>query len=129
MEVRPLKATVRYRPNRTPGVDGCATGRRASRSAFEPDVLDARRAHALGLQVGHPLADMSRHDGGDDLIFALPHRDLPGRQGRALPDPAALVFTEPNDAGRQYRHGTMSGYNAGRCRYPRDHADWVQFPS
>jgi integrase len=33
-----------------------------------------------------------------------------------VPDLAALGFTKPNAAGRQYRHGTMSGYNAGRCR-------------
>lgn len=29
---------------------------------------------------------------------------------------AARPFTEPNDAGRQYRHGTLSAYNAGKCR-------------
>jgi integrase len=25
-------------------------------------------------------------------------------------------LTEPNEQGRQYRHGTLSGYSAGRCR-------------
>ncbi len=34
----------------------------------------------------------------------------------ALPDPATLGFTKPNASGRQYRHATMSGYNAGKCR-------------
>jgi integrase len=54
--------------------------------------------------------------GVDDLIFAMPRQDSPVARLRALPDPAALGFTEPNDSGRQYRHGTMSGYNAGKCR-------------
>jgi integrase len=53
--------------------------------------------------------------GSDDLIFEMPHRDSPASRLRVLSDPATLGFTEPNDAGRQYRHGTMSGYNAGRC--------------
>lgn len=28
-------------------------------------------------------------------------------------------FTEPNDAGHRYRHGTLSAYNAGHCRCVR----------
>jgi hypothetical protein len=35
---------------------------------------------------------------------------------RVLPDPATLGLTEPNAAERRYRHGTLSGYNAGKCR-------------
>ena len=30
--------------------------------------------------------------------------------------PARLGLTEPNEAGRQYRHGTLSAYTAGKCR-------------
>jgi hypothetical protein len=52
----------------------------------------------------------------DDLIFAMPPQDSPAARLRAVPDMAALGFTRPNAAGRQYRHGTMSGYNAGKCR-------------
>jgi integrase len=52
----------------------------------------------------------------DDLFFPIPPQDSPAAPLRALPDIAALGFTKPNAAGRQYRHGTMSGYNAGRCR-------------
>lgn len=37
---------------------------------------------------------------------------------RAVPEPRSLGFTEPNDAGRRYRHGTLSAYNAGPCRCP-----------
>jgi integrase len=54
--------------------------------------------------------------GPDDLIFAMPPQDSPTARLRAVPDMAALGFTRPNAAGRQYRHGTMSGYNAGKCR-------------
>jgi integrase len=54
--------------------------------------------------------------GPDDLIFAMPAQDSPAARLRAVPDPVALGFTKPNAARRQYRHGTMSGYNAGKCR-------------
>ena len=46
----------------------------------------------------------------------MPPQDSPATRLRAVPDLAALGFTKPNSAGRQYRHGTMSGYNAGKCR-------------
>ena len=54
--------------------------------------------------------------GEDDLLFPMPPQDTPATRLRALPDITTLGFTRPNSAGRQYRHGTMSGYNAGRCR-------------
>jgi len=54
--------------------------------------------------------------GADDLIFAMDRQDSPAARLRAVPDLAALGFTKPNAAGRQYRHATMSGYNAGKCR-------------
>jgi len=54
--------------------------------------------------------------GEDDLLFTMPRRARPAARLRVLPDPATLGFTTPNAAGRQYRHGTMSGYNAGKCR-------------
>ena len=54
--------------------------------------------------------------GPGDLIFPMPPQDSPADRLRAVPDQASLGFTRPNAAGRQYRHGTMSGYNAGRCR-------------
>ena len=55
--------------------------------------------------------------GPDDLLFAItdPARARPPRL-RVLPDPETLGLTDPNSAGRQYRHGTLSGYTAGRCR-------------
>jgi integrase len=33
-----------------------------------------------------------------------------------LPDPDTLGHTEPNQHGRCYRHGTLSGYGPGGCR-------------
>ncbi|MGO9279693.1 MAG: tyrosine-type recombinase/integrase, partial [Streptosporangiaceae bacterium] len=54
--------------------------------------------------------------GGDNLLFAMPPSGSPAARLRAIPDPATLGFTKTNAAGRQYRHATMSGYNAGRCR-------------
>lgn len=56
----------------------------------------------------------------DDLLFPAPW--LADEQAAALvvdeadKDPG---LTEPNDKGRQYVHGTLSGYTAGRCRCPR----------
>jgi integrase len=54
--------------------------------------------------------------GPADLIFPMPPQDSPAARLRAVPNPETLGFTKPNGAGRQYRHGTMSGYNAGKCR-------------
>jgi len=62
-------------------------------------------AHITGARLGE-----------DDLLFTMPGRHSPAARLRALPDPATLGFTTPNAAGRRYRHGTMSGYNAGKCR-------------
>ncbi|MGH3713664.1 MAG: tyrosine-type recombinase/integrase [Micromonosporaceae bacterium] len=49
----------------------------------------------------------------DDLLFRF--RPVP-RDPVVVPDPDSLGLTEPNSVGRRYRHGTLSGYSAGRCR-------------
>jgi integrase len=56
--------------------------------------------------------------GADDLLFVMPRQTLSRRYAvpETLPDPGALGWTEPNDKGRTYRHGTTSAYGAGRCR-------------
>lgn len=51
----------------------------------------------------------------DALIFTMPEAAREPAL-RVLADPAALGLTEPNDAGRRYRHGTLSAYSAGKCR-------------
>jgi len=58
--------------------------------------------------AGHGLRE-------DDLLFFLP--DQPGKPAlRAVHDPGSLGWTEKNAAGRSYRHGSLSGYSAGKCR-------------
>jgi integrase len=49
----------------------------------------------------------------DDLLFVMPER---APSLKMLPNPDRLGRTEPNAAGRTYRHGTLSAYTAGRCR-------------
>jgi integrase len=52
--------------------------------------------------------------GRNDLIFTMTQVSRP--QLMAVPDPATLGLTEPNARGRQYAHGSLSGYSAGKCR-------------
>ena len=52
----------------------------------------------------------------DDLLFASRAEMTPKPRRRTVPDPEALGLTDPNDSGRRYGHGTLSGYNAGKCR-------------
>lgn len=53
--------------------------------------------------------------GRDDLIFSMP-ASAKRPVLRAVAEPGTLGFTKPNDAGKSYRHGTLSAYSAGRCR-------------
>ncbi len=66
----------------------------------------------LADKLSEHIKDTSLED--NDLIFAMAQQDSPAARLRAVPDLAALGFTPPNAAGRQYRHATMSGYNARR---------------
>ncbi len=52
--------------------------------------------------------------GPDGLLFA--RRAATTAPLRAVTQPDVLGFTKPNEAGRRYRHGTLSAYNAGQCR-------------
>ena len=53
--------------------------------------------------------------GSDDLLFSYRAPDGPASRPRlAVVGPAAL--TDPDANGRQYRHGTLTAYNAARCR-------------
>jgi integrase len=60
----------------------------------------------------------TRGIGSDNLLFEQPRPDGPTRRRRpeTLPDPDTLGWTDPNEKGRRYRHGTLTGYQAGRCR-------------
>jgi integrase len=53
----------------------------------------------------------------DDLLFTYQAPEQPRTRSRSAADDAPpRGMTEPNDNGRQYRHGTMTAYNAARCR-------------
>ena len=61
--------------------------------------------------------------GPDDLLFACPTpAEAPYRRPERLPDPESLGLTGPNAKGRQYRHGTLTAYQAApcRCRHCKD---------
>ncbi|MBK7622558.1 MAG: tyrosine-type recombinase/integrase family protein [Kineosporiaceae bacterium] len=75
--------------------------------SIAPHLVDKLRTH------------IATHDlGPDALLFSLPHRDGPARRRRpaVLPDPTTLGMTQPNEHNRSYRHGTLTAYQAGRCR-------------
>jgi integrase len=48
------------------------------------------------------------------LLFA--RHIAPSMTLRVVTEPGMFSLTEPNEAGRQYRHGTLSAYTAGKCR-------------
>lgn len=68
-------------------------------------IVDKLRAH-----IG------ARALGPDDLLFAFSDGQLERSNVTKRIDPSSLGLTAPNDVGRQYRHGSLSGYSAGRCR-------------
>ena len=59
----------------------------------------------------------ARRLGPDALLFA--RRAAEPSSLRVVTEPGTIGLTEPNEAGRRYLHGTLSAYNAGRCRCPR----------
>jgi integrase len=55
--------------------------------------------------------------GPDNLLFAIREPDASMRPRlRSVPDPDTLGLTDPNEKGRQYRHGTQTAYVSGKCR-------------
>ena len=72
------------------------------RLGLSDQIMSKLAAHAAAYGLGR-----------DDLFFA---RRTPGREQTELPDQTTLGMTEPNDAGRQYRHGTTTAYGLGKCR-------------
>lgn len=76
------------------------------------------------IKLATPIADqlqahIREHDlGPDDLLFT-PTLLLPQAEASYLQlvnEDIDLGLTEPNAAGRQYRHGTISGYSGGGCK-------------
>jgi integrase len=75
------------------------------------------RAVTLSQHMFDQLTDHATGMDRDALLFTAPQPDQPRRRRPdTLPDPDTLGLTEPNEHARQYRHGTTSGYGAGRCR-------------
>jgi integrase len=75
------------------------------RLRLNPELVDKIRQHIA--ERGLTAAD---------LLFEF--RQEPTRRRtrpEMLPDPATLGLTEPNERGRTYQHGTLSGYTAGKC--------------
>jgi len=71
----------------------------------------------LSTQLVAKLAAHSRAGAGpDDLWFSIQLDTRAAPRLKVLPNPEQLGMTEPNDTGRRYFHGTLSAYNAGRCR-------------
>jgi len=54
--------------------------------------------------------------GQHDLLFAARQPVSTEADRASATDPAGLGLTAPNENGKRYRHGTLSGYAAGRCR-------------
>ncbi|GFJ85775.1 tyrosine-type recombinase/integrase [Phytohabitans houttuyneae] len=53
----------------------------------------------------------------NDLLFAIRSQVAPPQPPlQRVPVSDDLGLTEPNAAGRRYRHGTLTAYNAGKCR-------------
>ena len=53
----------------------------------------------------------------NDLLFPMRQDEAARpRKARLVGDRDALGLTEPNAAGRRYRHATLTGYSLGRCR-------------
>ena len=63
-----------------------------------------------------PHAHRRTHLARDDLLFTRPAGLARYRIPDVLPDPATLDWTEPNDKGRRYRHGTSTAYALAKCR-------------
>jgi integrase len=76
------------------------------------------RRFKLSEQIVDKLHAYVQANGFDanDLLFTMRNQDKPRARLRVVPDPDELGLTEPNAKGRQYRHGTLSAYTAGRCR-------------
>ena len=52
----------------------------------------------------------------DDLLFTYQAPAQPRTRPRSTADSPPPGMTEPNEKGRQYRHGTLTAYNAAKCR-------------
>lgn len=54
--------------------------------------------------------------GSNDLLLAIRNQENSKPTLRIATNPNELGLTPSNEKGRQYKHGTLSGYGAGKCR-------------
>lgn len=78
--------------------------KRSRRFKLDPELVSILAAHIAEYDLGP-----------DDLLFRFDMLQAPKARPR-LVSVGQLGLTEPNGAGRQYRHGTLSAYTAGKCR-------------
>jgi hypothetical protein len=72
------------------------------RRKLSPQIVVKLSAHIKGHDLGLDALLCSRHSATAPPLHVVAD--------------AFLGFIEPNEEGRQYRHGTLSAYNAGKCR-------------
>jgi integrase len=80
--------------------------KRSRRFKLDPELVVALAAHIAEYDLGL-----------DDLLFRFDMLRTPKAPPR-LVSVDQLGLTGPNEAGRQYPHGTLSAYTAGKCRCP-----------
>src|SRR5258708_37471644 len=79
---------------------------RLKRTCESPRPSDGRIPASEGVLPKTCLVRRLLSERFDDLLFRMHLTDSPAARLRALPHLSTLGFTEPNAAGRQYRHGT-----------------------
>lgn len=81
-----------------------------------PKDKEYRRLKLSTQIVGRLRAHVTdRGLGRDDLLFSGPADSTPAIAPVTESVPGGLGLTEPNDKGRRYGHGSLSGYAAGKC--------------
>ena len=89
-------------------------GRRSRRLRLHPAMASALVEHAQ--RAGRAATE---------LLFTL--QDLAGGPRPRLTVVPPEGWTEANDRGRRYRHGTLSAYTAGRCRCATCRAAFAEY--
>ena len=82
-----------------------------------PKDKEYRRFKLSGQITAKIRAYVAAHGlGDDDLIFTYRSPEQPRTRRPAITAALASPMTEPNEHGRRYRHGTLTAYNAAKCR-------------
>jgi integrase len=76
------------------------------------------RRFKLSLQITAKIQAhvVAKSLGDDDLLFSYQAPEQPRTRSRSTAGTPPPGMTEPNEKGRQYRHGTLTAYNAAKCR-------------